>query len=530
MSFQVKNIDATKLYLDEENPRFILPPNPSESDIILYLLTHEGIIELAKKINTSGGLLLGERIIACTENNRYVVLEGNRRLCAIKLLLNPNLIPDIYKSEFPVVDSRTRKNIQSISIDLVDSRKEAQASLAAKHIDGIKKWSTFSKQKFFVKSFNLGESLDIISKHSQTPVSKVKNAIIEYNLFQYALNLPEWTPEQLKGPLNPLELKPSAFLRAFSSRSKIYHVTGQELLKLSYDKHLEPITALPTTVFDKALYLILYYSYIETDKSKRFNTRKVIDDIPDILELLAPYINLEKPATPNMINVTPPTTSSTNPTIPVNGNEPTASINSNEPTASVNSNEPTASVNSNEPTASVNSNEPTASVNGTVPLRATPPQSKVILTSLYEDLQYSNITNTPENQGLLAIIQEIILFSQKKAYQKYPIAGAILTRSLIEQSLIYFFRKTGDYQRLYQGNNGRTPALEKLLDYLNKNMQRLIPNVNIQRTFSSFYSNIGTKDYFDMIIHNPHLVKANSDILTSIADSGLRSFIQFLIQ
>ena len=61
-------------------------------------------------------------------------------------------------------------------------------------------------------------------------------------------------------------------------------------------------------------------------------------------------------------------------------------------------------------------------------------------------------------------------------------------------------------------------------------MQRLIPNVNIQRTFSSFYSNIGTKDYFDMIIHNPHLVKANSDILTSIADSGLRSFIQFLIQ
>ena len=67
--------------LDRQNPRINVSRDDSESEIIRKLLEHEEIVDLARKIAKSG-LLPGERIIVVKENGQYVVLEGNRRVCA----------------------------------------------------------------------------------------------------------------------------------------------------------------------------------------------------------------------------------------------------------------------------------------------------------------------------------------------------------------------------------------------------------------------------------------------------------------
>ena len=38
-----------------------------------------------------------------------------------------------------------------------------------------------------------------------------------------------------------------------------------------------------------------------------------------------------------------------------------------------------------------------------------------------------------------------------------------------------------------------------------------------------------TKDYFDMIVHHPYLIRANEEVINNISDSGLFAIIQFFI-
>lgn len=92
ISYVTKEVDLEQLILDERNPRFIVPPNPSQQSIIDYLIDYEEVVKLAISIRENGGLFAGERVIVCEENGKYIVLEGNRRVCACKILLNPNLL------------------------------------------------------------------------------------------------------------------------------------------------------------------------------------------------------------------------------------------------------------------------------------------------------------------------------------------------------------------------------------------------------------------------------------------------------
>lgn len=72
-NYITENINIDNLYLDEKNPRFIKPPNPSQQSIVDYLIDYEEVEQLANDISKSGGLFAGERIIAIKENKRYIV-------------------------------------------------------------------------------------------------------------------------------------------------------------------------------------------------------------------------------------------------------------------------------------------------------------------------------------------------------------------------------------------------------------------------------------------------------------------------
>jgi hypothetical protein len=87
-----RKISITTLKLDSENPRLTQSGKKnSQSDIIDYLIENEKVIELAKSI-IQQNYFLNEQPIVTKENNKFIVLEGNRRVTACKILLNPDLI------------------------------------------------------------------------------------------------------------------------------------------------------------------------------------------------------------------------------------------------------------------------------------------------------------------------------------------------------------------------------------------------------------------------------------------------------
>ncbi len=172
------------LRLDTENPRFFDGlVHRTEPEIINYLLEYEEIRSLAQEINDYGGLVPGERIICTIEDGGYVVLEGNRRCAACKLLLNPQLIPPKFRNNFPHVTNTTKANIDNIEIDTVPSRDAAAYVLAKRHIDGPKKWGSLEKKRFHAFHFNRTKSIGQVCALTGYSAPTVKSDCQNYNFY-----------------------------------------------------------------------------------------------------------------------------------------------------------------------------------------------------------------------------------------------------------------------------------------------------------------------------------------------------------
>ena len=268
-------ISPLEILLDVHNPRFIIQPGSSQDDLRLYLFENEEIKSLVESIINYGGLMPGERIIVIEENDRFIVLEGNRRVCACQVLLNPELIPEKFKGKIPAITEDVCSNIKNIEADLAINRESAYKVLAARHIAGIKRWETVSKHKFFANLFEGGKTIEEIEE--LTDEKSVKNRLQEYYLLKYALDLPVWTEEQKKDSLHLLNIKPDVFLRIMRLKGT------KKKLGLSFDeKTLQPKTTLPKQTFNKAIELITTAAFV----TKKINTRSQFKDVPGLEELL----------------------------------------------------------------------------------------------------------------------------------------------------------------------------------------------------------------------------------------------------
>lgn len=92
----ITTIPVSQLRFDPENPR--LPSNidgHSEQAVLAWMLEDATVLELLGSIGEVG-YFPGEPLLvvpAADGNDVYIVVEGNRRLSAVKLLLNPESAP-----------------------------------------------------------------------------------------------------------------------------------------------------------------------------------------------------------------------------------------------------------------------------------------------------------------------------------------------------------------------------------------------------------------------------------------------------
>ena len=289
--YTTKEIKLDELYLDENNPRFIVPPNPSQQSIVDYLIENEEVEQLANDIAKSGGLNAGERVIVTEENGRWIVLEGNRRICACKILLNPALLANRRLASVDkialLVNDELKQNLAVVDADVMRNRLEAQSSLAAKHIDGIKRWSPISKHKFFALEFDSGKSIEEISMITGVSVAKIKAGLKEYRIIDYVLKLPFWTKEEREEYLNLQEIKTTRLTRLFSAQpSKIEGKRLREIIDLDYDDNYFIKSSLDRDVFDKILHIVAQAAFVPNYASDFNGTRSTYEDIPQLMQFL----------------------------------------------------------------------------------------------------------------------------------------------------------------------------------------------------------------------------------------------------
>src|SRR5712691_6564688 len=142
------SISPLDIALDRDNPRINVEADDKESDIIRKLIRYEEVQDLARKI-ASTALLPGERIIVVQEKGQWVVLEGNRRICACKLLLSSQLIPTEFRKTFPTISTASEiALIEKVKADVAPDRKAAEPILTLRHTEsGVRKWKPVARMR-----------------------------------------------------------------------------------------------------------------------------------------------------------------------------------------------------------------------------------------------------------------------------------------------------------------------------------------------------------------------------------------------
>lgn len=128
-------------------------------------------------------------------------------------------------------------------------------------------------------------------------------------------------------------------------------------------------------------------------------------------------------------------------------------------------------------------------------------------------------------QDLCYEIQQMCINNHNK---KYNISFAFLIRSLLEQSAIYFLINKKMWEKLKKGYAGKDLKLEQIIKEIDKRKSSLF-DVNILRCWETFNNDTSTKDYFDMIVHHPYLVRSNIQTINNMSDNGLFAIIQYFI-
>ncbi|MCP4348396.1 MAG: ParB N-terminal domain-containing protein [Desulfobacterales bacterium] len=153
-------VDYKKIYFDnEENPR--LPGKLAGADdreILNHMVLRGNALELMKSVGEKG-FFAGEPLLvikAKGKQGRYIVIEGNRRLSAVKLLHDPGLAT-VKKVSLTEAAAGAKKKPDAIPVIIYPSRDHILDYLGYRHITGIKEWESLAKTKYLHKLYQRSE-------------------------------------------------------------------------------------------------------------------------------------------------------------------------------------------------------------------------------------------------------------------------------------------------------------------------------------------------------------------------------------
>jgi hypothetical protein len=177
----LQTVRLEECILDKNNPRFIVSENRNdENSIFLYMKNNEVLDELVKSIILRGFYKIGERPIAILSDSKYVILEGNRRICALKYIHGFYSQSFEHERKNEIIDNTTE-----IEVELVESIESIQSYLATKHIEGIRMWKPEAKRNFYSKHYIIGRSIAYIKGLTDEKEAKIKSYIAEYMFLEY---------------------------------------------------------------------------------------------------------------------------------------------------------------------------------------------------------------------------------------------------------------------------------------------------------------------------------------------------------
>ncbi|MEL6675220.1 MAG: ParB N-terminal domain-containing protein [Bacteroidota bacterium] len=191
---KIESIPLDQIKLDPNNPR--LPrslQNAGEKEIITWMLKDASLLDLIASI-IENGFFPGEPIIVedkKSERDHYIVIEGNRRVAASKIISDPDL-GSFQKSTVAYLLSSAKleeNRPDEIPSFICKDRREVSEYLGFRHVTGVKPWSVLAKARFLYPMY-IGmdhedhETYRTLAKRIGSKASYVKRLMYGYEAFR----------------------------------------------------------------------------------------------------------------------------------------------------------------------------------------------------------------------------------------------------------------------------------------------------------------------------------------------------------
>jgi len=151
--WSTKRYAVASLHLDAKNPRLGREKGGrAPREIIQYLFAHDKAIEVAKSIATRGNFP-NEPLLAIKENDQLVVIEGNRRLAALKALREPGLLEGSYQRQLERLARQIEdsEEIATVPVTIAPSRRATDRQVAGRHVGtSVRAWQAENRASFIL--------------------------------------------------------------------------------------------------------------------------------------------------------------------------------------------------------------------------------------------------------------------------------------------------------------------------------------------------------------------------------------------
>jgi hypothetical protein len=159
---EIRSILISNLLMDVQNPRFKDEQENQDEAVRSMIISQRGkIIELAKDI-LMNNLSPTENFLVIPfdlENGKFIVLEGNRRLAALRLMEDPSKAQDLFDSaqqrQLEIISNEYKKSpITAVNCAIDIDKQNSRHWIELRHQGprkgaGIVQWGTEEKRRFY---------------------------------------------------------------------------------------------------------------------------------------------------------------------------------------------------------------------------------------------------------------------------------------------------------------------------------------------------------------------------------------------
>ncbi|QAT16525.1 hypothetical protein BU251_01680 [Candidatus Velamenicoccus archaeovorus] len=239
--WEENKVKVDDLNLDVNNIRLEIK-HESEKEIANDLFINEDAMDILENIYENG-FFPDESPIVIKENNKLVVLEGNRRVVSLKAMVHPEIAPEKYASKIKKM-MEGRLPITDILVRVATSRDEAMEYLSAKHTKTTRRpWSALRRAYFYYAQKERGQAVTVLmDRYKGVDIPAYIRMFEMHNVAKSLKNIPEEIRKKIanKGVFNITTLE-----RLYSDKYV------QQKLGIDFDKTTGEVSLPINASFDK---------------------------------------------------------------------------------------------------------------------------------------------------------------------------------------------------------------------------------------------------------------------------------------